>query len=66
MLPFPKPQILNDVKLKMFVDDNFKFNENGTKLFIRVENTVGKDEITYYQQLSPFSHSVFKRRTANM
>ena len=55
MLPFPKPQILNDVKLKMFVDDNFKFNENGRKLFIRVENTVGKGEITYYEQLSPFS-----------
>ena len=35
-------------KLKEFADDNFKFDENGRKLSKRLENTVGKGEITRY------------------
>ena len=31
--------------MKEFAGDNFKFDENGTKLSKRVENTVGKGEI---------------------
>ena len=31
--PFPKRQILDSSKLKEFADDNFKFDENGRKLF---------------------------------
>ena len=45
--------MLDSSKLKEFADDNFKFDENGRKLFKRVENTVGKGEIARY--------SVFKR-----
>ena len=51
-------QILDSSKLKEFADDNFKFDENGRKLTKRVENTVGKREIT---RNFSFSHSVFKR-----
>ena len=40
--PFPKQQILDSSKLKEFTDDNFKFDENGRKLYERVKNTLGK------------------------
>ena len=43
-------QILDSYKLKDFVDDNFKFEENGRKLFKLVEITVGKGEIARYEQ----------------
>ena len=42
---FPKRQILDSSKLKEFAD-NFEFNEVGRKFSKRVENTVGKGEIT--------------------
>ena len=29
--PFPKQQILDSFKLKVFADDSFKFDENGYK-----------------------------------
>ena len=38
-------QILDSSKLKEFPDDDFKFKENGRKIFKRVENTAGKREI---------------------
>ena len=41
-------------KLKDFADDNFKFDENGRKLFKLVENTVGKGEIARYEQFLLF------------
>ena len=47
--PFPKRQILDSFKLKEFAEDNFKFDENGIKLSIWVENTVGKGEIARYE-----------------
>ena len=31
--PLPNDEILDSSKLKGFADDNFKFNENGRKLF---------------------------------
>ena len=40
--PLPKQKVLDSSKLKEFADDNFKFDENGTKFSKRVENTVGK------------------------
>ena len=49
-LPFPKQQILDYSKLKEFPDDNFIFNENGTKFSKQVENSVGKGEIGRYEQ----------------
>ena len=53
-LPFPKRQNLDASKLKDVADDNFKFDENGRKLFIRVENIVGKGEIARYEQFLLF------------
>ena len=47
--------------VKEFADDNFKFDENGEKLFNRVENTVVKGQIARNEQFLLFSHSVFKR-----
>ena len=49
-------QILDSSKLKEFVDDNFKFDENGRKLSKREENTVGKREIARYEQFFLFPH----------
>ena len=40
--------------MKDFADDNLKFEENGRKLFIPVENTVGKGEIAHYEQFLLF------------
>ena len=52
--PLPDDKILHSSKLKEFADDNFKFDENGTKLSKRVENTVGKGEIARYEQFLLF------------
>ena len=41
-LPFPKRRILDPSKLKQFVDDNFKFDENGRKFSKWLENAVEK------------------------
>ena len=48
--PFPKRQILDSSELNEFVDDNFKFVENGRKLSKGLENTVGEGEIARYEQ----------------
>ena len=52
--PFPKDKSLDSSKLKEFADDNFNFIENGRKLIKLVENTVGKGEITRYEQFLLF------------
>ena len=52
--PITRQQILDSSKLKKFADDNFKFDENGRKLSKRVENNVGKGEITRYEQFLLF------------
>ena len=39
-----------------FADDNFEFDENGKRLFKRVDNIVGKGEIPHYEQFPPFRH----------
>ena len=44
----------------MFADDNFKFDENGSKLSKQVENTVGKGEIARYEQCLLFSQCLQK------
>ena len=48
--PLPDDKILDWCKLKQFADDNFKFDENSRKFSKRVENTMGKGEITRYEQ----------------
>ena len=52
--PFPKRQILDSFKVKVFADDNFKFFENGRKFSKRIENTVGKGEIARNEQFLLF------------
>ena len=46
--------MLDSSKLKEFADDNFKFDENVSKLSKRVENIVGKGEIARYEQFLLF------------
>ena len=46
--------------MKEFAGNNFKFYENGRKFSKRIENSVGKGEITRNEQFS-FTHSVLKR-----
>ena len=48
--PITRRQILDSSKLKEFADDNFKFDENRRKLSKWIENTVGKGEISRYEQ----------------
>ena len=48
---------LDSSKLKEFVDDNFKFDENRRKFFKQVENTV---KVAVNSNFS-FCYSVFKR-----
>ena len=49
--PFPNYNFfLDSSKLKEFVDDTFKLDENGRRFCKRVENTVGKGEIGRYEQ----------------
>ena len=62
---FPKRHILVTSKLKDFTDDNFKFDENGRKFFKGVENTVGKGEITRYEQFLLFPQCFQKTCTAD-
>ena len=52
--PLPNDKILDSSKLKEFADDNFKFDENGSKLSERVANIVGKGEIVRYEQFLLF------------
>ena len=42
-----------------FADDNFKFDENGRKFSYRVENTVGKGEISPFPTV--FSKDLYWR-----
>ena len=52
--PITRQQILDSSELKGFVDDNFKFDENGRKLSKPIRNTVGKGEIARYEQFLLF------------
>ena len=49
-------QILDSSNLKVFADDNFKFDENDRKISKSVENSVGKGEIARYEQFLLFPH----------
>ena len=62
--PFPFMNF-NLFKLKEFADDNFKFYENGRKLYKRVENTVEKGEIARYEQFLIFPQCFQKICTAD-
>ena len=60
-LTITRRQILDSSKLKEFADDNFKFDENGSKLSKRVENVVGKEEIAISPFPTVFSKGLFPR-----
>ena len=49
----------------MFVDDNFKFVENGRKFSKMVENAVGKGEIARYEQFLLYPQCFQKICTAD-
>ena len=53
-LPFPKRQVLDSFKFKVFANDNFKHDANGGKFSERVENTVGNGEIARNEQFLYF------------
>ena len=57
---FTRQQILDSSKLKEFADDKFKFDENGRKLSKLVENTVGKGEISCFEQFLLFPQCLQK------
>ena len=63
--PFPKRQILDSSKLKEFEDNNFEFNENGIRFSKRVENAVGKGEITHDEQFLIFPQCFQKTCTTD-
>ena len=46
--------------MKEFEEDNFKFDKNGRKFSKRVDNTVGKGEVAFYEQFLCFP--VFSRQ----
>ena len=46
--------VLDSSKLKEFAYDKFNFGENGRKFFKQVENTVGRGEVSHYEQFLLF------------
>ena len=63
--PSPKRHILDTSKVEEFADDNFRFDENGTKFSKSVENTVGKEEIARYELFFLFPQCFQKTCTSN-
>ena len=59
-------QSLDSSNLKEFADDNFKFDENGSKLSKWVENTVGKGEIACLFSKNLFPRGVKRCHCAGM
>ena len=57
---FPKQQNFVSSKLKEFVGDNFRFDENGRKIFDRKKTLWEKEKQIITNSFS-FSHNVFKR-----
>ena len=55
MVNFPKGQMLDSSKQKVFADDNFKFDENSNRLSKQIENTMEKGEIASNEQFLLFS-----------
>ena len=63
--PFPNNKILDWSKFREFADDNFKFDEMGSKVSKRVENTVGKGKIARYEQFLLFPQCFQKSCTSD-
>ena len=63
--PFSKRLIVDSSKLNEFADNSFRHDENGRKFSKWVENTVGKGEITHYEQFLLFAQCFQKTCTAD-
>ena len=63
--PFPKQQILDSSKLKVFADDTFNFDLSGRRFSERKENTVGRGEIARNEQFLLFPQCFQKTFTAD-
>ena len=59
--PFPQKKVLDSSKLKVFADDNLKFDENGRKFFIPAKKTLWEKEKLLINSNFSFSHIGFKR-----
>ena len=57
-LPFLKRQILDSSMLKEFVDDNFKFDENGRKLSKSGKNTAEKGNVLTNRNVLTLSQQI--------
>ena len=57
--------ILDSTKLKVFADDNLKFDENGKKFSKWVDNTAGKGEFACSEQFLLFLQCFQKSCTAD-
>ena len=66
LITFPKRQILDWPKLIEIAEDNFKLDQNGSKLSKQAENTVGKGEIACYEQFLLFPRHFQKTSTTDM
>ena len=60
-MPFPN----DPSKLKAFAEDDFTFDENGTKFEKLVENTVEKGEIARHEQFLLFPQCFQKTCSAD-
>ena len=61
MLPFPKRQILDSSKPKVFADNDFKFDKRLRKVLEKGRKHCGEKEKLLVTSNFSFSHSVFKR-----
>ena len=52
--PFPNDRLFVSAKMKEFADNNFEFDENGSKFAEQIQNTVGKGEIAGHEQFLLF------------
>ena len=59
--PFPNEKILDSSKLKVFADDNFKFDENGQRVLQMGRKHCGKRRNCSLRAISPFP-TVFSKK----
>ena len=64
-LAFSQSTMLDRSKHEEYVDNNFKFDENGRKFSKMVETTVGEGEIACYEQFLFFPKCFHRTCTAD-
>ena len=63
--PFPNEIIFDSSKLKVFAEDNFKFDENGQRVLQMGRKQWKKGEIAHYEQFLLFPQCFLKNCTAD-